>query len=219
MSARTAAEGRSHPLIFVLFGPGGAGKGTVAARLVDEVPGLRLSRSWTTRARRPGEPAEAYVFVDRAGFEAEAEAGGFFEWAEFLGNLYGTPFPDPRVPSDILLEIDVQGARQVRHRRPDSTLVLLVPPSADVQRTRLAARGDDETHIAERLAAGREEEREGRRIADAVVVNHEVAQAAREVAGIVERRRAAARGGRSGGARTEGAVPDPPTGGPQTGQR
>jgi guanylate kinase len=181
---------------------------------VDEVPDLRLSRSWTTRARRSGEPADAYFFVDRPAFEAEAEAGGFFEWAEFLGNLYGTPLPDPLARADILLEIDVQGARQVRRRRPDATLVLLVPPSVEVQRARLASRGDDEAHIAERLAAGEEEERAGREIADAVVVNHEVAQATREVAGIVERRRAAARGGGRGQA---AAVPRPPTGEPATG--
>ncbi|MGH9081268.1 MAG: guanylate kinase [Acidimicrobiales bacterium] len=193
----------------MLFGPGGAGKGTVAARLVDEVPDLRLSRSWTTRARRSGEPEDAYVFVDRPTFEAEAAAGAFFEWAEFLGHLYGTPRPDPRANGDILLEIDVQGARQVRRQRGDATLILLAPPSSDAQRERLRSRGDDERHIEERLVAGAEEERAGREIADAVVVNHEVAQATRDVAGIVEGSRLAARGG----------DPDPDTvpGNPATG--
>lgn len=180
-----------------MFGPGGAGKGTVAARVVEEVPDLRLSRSWTTRPRRPGEGDDAYVFVDRTTFEARAEAGSFFEWAEFLGNLYGTPVPDPGAPGDLLLEIDIQGARQVRHQRPDATLILLAPPSPGVQRERLVARGDDERHIAERLAAGAREEREGREIADAVVVNREVAQATGEVAAIVEGRRSSARGGGS----------------------
>jgi guanylate kinase len=179
----------------VLFGPGGAGKGTVAARLVEEVPGLRLSRSWTTRARRPGEPGDAYVFVDRPTFEAAAAAGGFFEWAEFLGNLYGTPQPDPGAVGDLLLEIDVQGAQQVRRQRPDASLILLVPPSAAAQRERLRSRGDDEPHIAERLRAGAEEERAGRHIADAVVVNHEVTQATADVAAIVVRCRSAAQGG------------------------
>ncbi len=182
-------------MIFVLFGPGGAGKGTIAARLVEEVPDLQLSRSWTTRPRRTGEPEDAYVFVDRAAFEARAEAGAFFEWAEFLGNLYGTPLLDPEAQGDVLLEIDLQGARQVRGQRPDATLVLLAPPSTDVQRERLQSRGDNENHVAERLAAGAEEVREGQEIADAVVVNHEVAQAIRDVAAIVERRRSAARGG------------------------
>ena len=178
--------------IFVLFGPGGAGKGTIAARLVAEDARLWLSRSWTTRARRPGEPEDAYVFVDRPTFEAKAAAGGFFEWAEFLGNLYGTPVPDLGEGHDILLEIDLQGAVQVRDLRPDATLVLLLPPSPEVQAERLRGRGDDEDHVARRLAEGAEEERVGRRIADHVVVNGTVAQATADVASILELRRSGA---------------------------
>jgi guanylate kinase len=176
-------------LLFVLFGPGGAGKGTVASQLVAEDPALWLSRSWTTRRRRPGEHGDAYVFVDRSTFEHRLESGGFFEWAEFLGNLYGTPEPEPPPGNDVLLEIDLQGARQVRERRPDATLILLRPPSPEVQAARLRARGDGESHIAERLRAGAEEEREGLALADGVVVNHDVAQATRDVAAIVERSR------------------------------
>ena len=180
----------------MLFGPGGAGKGTIAVRLVAEDPRLWLSRSWTTRARRPGEPEDAYVFVDRPGFEAQVAADGFFEWAEFLGNLYGTPVTDPVPGRDVLLEIDLQGARQVRRLRPDATLVLLLPPSPEVQAERLRARGDDEAHVARRLAEGAEEERLGRELADAVVVNDTVAQATADVASILEDRRSGARSGR-----------------------
>jgi guanylate kinase len=178
-------------VIFVLFGPGGAGKGTVAERLVSGDPTLWLGRSWTTRERRPGERHDAYVFVDRSAFEEQIGAGGFFEWAEFLGNLYGTPVPDPPAGRDVLLEIDLQGAQQVRRLRPDATLILLLPPSPQAQEERLRARGDNETHIAERLLAGEAEEREGRAIADAVVVNHDVTQATADVAGIVGRYRSA----------------------------
>jgi len=160
---------------------------------VDADPRLWLSRSWTTRARRPGEPADAYVFVDRPAFEARVAAGGFFEWAEFLGNLYGTPVTDPVRGRDVLLEIDLQGARQVRRLRPDATLVLLLPPSAEVQADRLRGRGDDEAHVARRLAEGEEEERGGREIADFVVVNDTVAQATAEVASILGDRRSGAR--------------------------
>jgi guanylate kinase len=163
--------------------------------LAAEDPALWLSRSWTTRARRPGEADDAYVFVDRSTFEANRRAGGFFEWAEFLGNLYGTPIPDPGAGRDVLLEIDVQGAAQVRKHRPDATLILLRPPSRDAQEARLRTRGDDESAIAERLRTGAEEERRGRAIADAVVVNHDVTQATAEVAGIVEGHRLAARRG------------------------
>jgi guanylate kinase len=129
------------------------------------------------------------VFVDRPAFVAHAETGGFFEWAEFLGNLYGTPVPALEEDADILLEIDLQGALQVKDLRPDATLILLLPPSLDAQAERLRARGDDESAIAERLRAGEEETRRGRSIADAVVVNHEVSQATGEVAGIIGDRR------------------------------
>jgi guanylate kinase len=159
---------------------------------VADDPRLWLSRSWTTRARRPGEPDDAYVFVDRPTFEAHAAAGGFFEWAEFIGNLYGTPVPDPDPSRDVLLEIDLQGARQVRALRPDATLILLLPPSPDVQADRLRGRGDDEAHVARRLAEGEEEEREGRRIADAVVINDTIAQATADVASILDLRRSGA---------------------------
>jgi guanylate kinase len=177
--------------MFVLFGPGGAGKGTIASRLVAEDPTLWLSRSWTTRARRPGEAEDAYVFVDRPAFEERIRRDGFFEWAEFLGHLYGTPVPDPPTGTDVLLEIDLQGARQVRSLRPSATLILLLPPSPQVQEARLRARGDDEAHIAKRLRAGAAEELEGRAIADAVVVNSDLAQATSDVAGIVGRCRSA----------------------------
>jgi guanylate kinase len=187
-AARPAADSR----IFVLFGPGGAGKGTVASRLVADDPRLWLSRSWTTRPRRPGEPEDAYVFVDRPSFESKAAAGGFFEWAEFLGNLYGTPVPEPGLGSDVLLEIDLQGAIQVRALRPDATLILLLPPSPEVQAERLRGRGDDDDHVARRLAEGAAEERAGREIADAVVVNDTVAQATDDVASILEVRRSGA---------------------------
>jgi guanylate kinase len=180
--------------VFVLFGPGGAGKGTVAARLVERDPKLWLSRSWTTRSRRPGEPEDAYVFVDRVAFESKVRDGGFLEWAEYLGNLYGTPVAVAPPGRDLFLEIDLQGALQVRRLRPDARLILLEPPSPEAQAERLRARGDSESHIAERLRAGADELRRGKSIADAVVVNHAVDQATDEVAGIVERFRATARG-------------------------
>jgi guanylate kinase len=179
----------------VLIGPGGAGKGTLAAELVAQDPTLWLSRSWTTRPPRPGEQARnAYVFVDRPTFEAAIERGGFFEWAEFLGNLMGTPIPSPPDGADVLLEIDVQGAEQVRAKRPDATVILLMPPSIEVQAARLAARGDDKAHIARRVAKGRDEVERGRKIAGYTVVNDVLGQALGDLTAIVDRTRAAARG-------------------------
>jgi len=178
-------------------------------------PRLWLSRSWTTRPRRPGEAGDAYVFVDRAAFEARAAAHGFFEWAEFLGNLYGTPVAEAVPGRDVLLEIDLQGARQVRRLRPDATLVLLLPPSPEVQAERLRGRGDDEEHIARRLAEGADEERQGRELADFVVVNDTVEQATADVASILEHCRSGARGepgARHAPAPPPAPAPDPPEG-------
>lgn len=132
------------------------------------------------------------MFVERPDFEAAIAQGRFLEWAEYLGNLYGTPLDDPEPGTDLLLEIDLQGARSIRRLRPEALLILLKAPSAAVQEERLRARGDDESHIAERLRSGAAEEREGQLIADAVVVNDDVARATEEVAGIVEGHRVAA---------------------------
>lgn len=157
------------------------------ARLRQRMPGLWVSRSWTTRSRRPGEPADAYTFVDREKFLASVEAGGFLEWAELEANreLYGTPWPDAPDGADVLLEIDLQGAAQVRERHPEAVVILVVAPSADVQAERMRSRGDGEDDIRARVALGMEEEREGRALADHVVVNDDLDRAVQEVAGIL----------------------------------
>jgi guanylate kinase len=148
-------------------------------------PGLWLSRSWTTRPRRPGEAQDAYTFVERERFEELAAADGFLEWAEFLGHLYGTPLPDAPPGRDVVLEIDLQGARQVKKRHPEALVVLLVPPSPEIQRERLRQRGDDPAEVDRRIAIGAEEMRLGRELTPFVVVNDEVDRAVSQVAGIL----------------------------------
>ena len=175
----------------MLIGPGGAGQGTVSRALVARDPTLWLSRSWTTRPQRPGELDDAYVYVDTETFMARVRDGGFLEWAEFLGHLYGTPVPSPPAGFDVLLEIDVQGARQVLSQRPDAVVILLVPPSTEVQEQRLEARGDPAQQVALRIETGLDEVRQGRQIAGHVVVNDAVDRATAEVAGIVEAARSA----------------------------
>lgn len=179
-------------MILIISGPGGVGKGTVVDRVLALDDHLWLSRSWTTRGRRPGEAADAYVFVDRATFLRRVEEGGFLEWTEFAGNgrLYGTPLPDPPPGRDVLLEIELDGAAQVKGRFPEAVLVFIVAPSAGEREARMRSRGDDEASIRRRIAVGAEEERQGRSIADHVVVNDRVDRAAAEVAGILARRRA-----------------------------
>ena len=167
------------------------GKGTLVSRLVERTPGLWLSRSWTTRPRRPGEGDTAYTFVDRATFLEAAGAGRFLEWAELgsNGELYGTPVPEAPAGSDVVLEIDVQGAAEVRRLHPDAVVLLVVAPSREVQAERMRVRGDDEEQIARRLALGVHEEAVGRELADEVVVNDDLDRAVAEVAGILGRYR------------------------------
>lgn len=176
-------------MIVVLSGPGGVGKGTIAARLVAEDPQLWLSRSWTTRAQRPGEPDDAYVFVDRARFDAEIARGGFLEWNEFLGERYGTPVPDPPPGTDLLLEIDVNGARQVRERVPDALLVFVEAPDPETQRARLVGRGDPPEKVAARLAESAAEAALARSLDCLFLVNDDLDHAVAEIRKLIDARR------------------------------
>jgi guanylate kinase len=117
--------------------------------------------------------------------------GGFLEWAEFRGQLYGSPHPEPPPGKDVFLEIDLQGAAQVRDRHPEALIVLLLPPSPEVQAERLRRRGDDEAEVARRLEIGAREEKVGRALTPFVVVNDDVDQAVAEVAGILKAHRRA----------------------------
>ena len=176
-------------MIVVVCGPGGVGKGTVVARLVADDPRLWLSRSWTTRAPRPGEALDAYTFVDRPTFEAHAASGGFLEHAEFLGNLYGTPWPDADDDHDVVLEIDVQGAEQVLEREPEALVVLLEPPSSEVQAERLRGRGDPPEQVAERVAVAERELARGRALGAVRVVNDDLDETVAEVRDLIDARR------------------------------
>ena len=164
----------SDPIIFVICGAGGAGKGTIVGEVISRDPTLHLSRSWTTRPRRPNEVADAYSYVTDEQFDERVAVDGFYEWAKFFEYRYGTPTPVVPVGKDLLLEIDVQGAVAVRKRQPDAVVILIVPPSRVIQESRMRARGDSEKHIEQRLAAAEIEEEIGQDLADFVVLNGEL---------------------------------------------
>jgi guanylate kinase len=177
------------PLTIIISGPGGVGKSTIANRLVARDPKLWLSRSWTTRERRHGESEDAYRFVTPDEFRKHIAAGGFLEWTEFLGHLYGTPLPEPTAGSDVVLEIEVDGAQQVKAIRPDALLIFILPPSRDEQERRLRGRGDRPDRVAARLRKAEDEEPVGRALADHVVVNDDLDETVDTMLAIIDRAR------------------------------
>jgi guanylate kinase len=174
----------------VIAGPSGVGKGTVVRRVLESVPNLYRSVSVTTRRRRPAErDGVDYAFVDDEEFDRMVGSGELLEWAHVFGSRYGTPAgPIRRVLAsgrDALLEIDVQGARQVRDAMPEAVLIFLEPPSLGELERRLRTRGtEDEERLARRLEKA-QWELEQRDWFDHRVVNDELERASSQVAAII----------------------------------
>ena len=175
--------------LFVVAAPSGAGKSSLVNAVLAREPGIVLSISFTSRAPRPGERhAQHYHFVDRAEFERMIAAGDFFEHALVHGDYKGTAKqsvqPQLEAGKDVLLEIDWQGARQVREKVPGSVSVFILPPSREALQTRMRNRGQDsEETIAKRLAAAREEMSHHDEF-DYVIVNEHFDAAAAELRAI-----------------------------------
>ena len=143
-----------HGNLFVVSGPSGTGKGTLIALLLEEVPDAWLSVSATTRRPRPGEEeGVSYYFLTKEEFLSLAEEGGFLEWAEYSGNCYGTPRAsverEMAAGRQVILEIEVQGALQVREKMPAARLVFIEPPSLRVLEERLRGRGTEGDEVIE----------------------------------------------------------------------
>jgi len=189
----TAAAPRG--LLFIVSAPSGAGKTTLVERLVVETPRLTMSRSYTSRPARQGETDGVdYNFVTRGRFEAMAAAGEFLEWAELFGNLYGTSTLDTEgmlsAGNDVVLVIDVQGARQMRRRGVEVSSVFVMPPSYAVLEQRLRGRSQDsEDAIQRRLEVARSEVAAFSEY-DFIVINDDVTAAANRLCAIVVGERA-----------------------------
>lgn len=177
-------------LVVVVSGPGGVGKSTIVDALIKRDPTLWLSRSWTTRDRRPGEADDAYVFATRGQFEERLAQDGFLEWTEFLGNLYGTPTPHAPDGRDIVLEIEVDGAQQVKRLDSNALLLFVLPPSRAEQKTRLIGRGDPNQRVEQRLRKAEDEEPVGKALADYVLVNDDLASTVDAMLEIINQERA-----------------------------
>jgi guanylate kinase len=188
----STVQGRG--LLFIVSAPSGAGKTTLVERLVEQVPGLRMSRSYTSRAAREGEiDGVDYNFVTRLRFEEMVAADDFLEWADVFGNLYGTCARDTDgllAGNDVVLVIDVQGARKVRQRGVSTTTVFVMPPSLAVLEHRLRGRSKDaESAIQRRLQVAREEVASFAEY-DYVVINDELTAAVDRLRSIVVAERA-----------------------------
>jgi len=163
MSSEAPAPPRRRGLLFVVSAPSGTGKTTIVERLVTVLPDLALSRSYTSRRARGGETDGVdYNFITRSRFEQMIAADAFLEWADVFGNLYGTCAQDAGTEldsgRDLVLVIDVQGARQVRMRCPDTVGIFVLPPSFAVLERRLRGRSkDSEEAMQRRLATARAE--------------------------------------------------------------
>jgi guanylate kinase len=177
--------------LFVVAGPSGAGKGTLIKELLHRYPQAWLSISATTRKPRAGEKQGAqYHFIEEQEFRDMARKGAFLEWEEVHGNLYGTPLKTVKEKrsqgKDVILEIDVKGARQVRSRDPEAVAIFVQPPSIEILEERLRGRATEgEAELQERLRNALEESREKGDF-DHVVVNDDLDRAAQELCAIYE---------------------------------
>ena len=194
-TAKPIRSATSRGTLFVVSSPSGGGKGTLIRHVLDVVPNLSYSVSYTTRAPRPGEVAgREYFFVNCDIFHEMVGAGEFLEWACVHGNYYGTAknqiLAETAAGADIILEVDVQGAASVRQLLMDSVSIFILPPSLEVLRQRLQARGTDTPEELEVRLRNAPDELKQYSAFDYVIINDEIHRASGQLASIIHAERA-----------------------------
>jgi len=181
--------GGERGILFVVSAPSGAGKTTLVRRVISELPRVHLSVSCTTRVPRPGEEEGIdYFFISPDEFNAMEQAGKFIEWAQVHGDLYGTPRANLDViqrGEDLVLEIDTQGARKIREEFSDGVFIFIRPPSLEILKGRLQARGGDSKAAIEARLNNAQKELDQMAWYDYIVVNEELEEATRQLASII----------------------------------
>lgn len=180
--------------VFIISAPSGSGKSTLVKRLLAEVVGLRFSVSCTTRAPRGQEvTGQAYDFIDRKEFERRIEAGEFLEHADVFGNYYGThrsALEEAKAHGeDLVLDIDIQGAAQLKKRIPDAVTIFVLAPSREILEQRLRARSQDSDEVIRRRLAKAVREIQDYKLYDYVLVNEDLDLAVESLKGIVRAER------------------------------
>ena len=181
---------KSEGLLYIVSAPSGAGKTTLLKRVMDYFPDIRFSISYTTRPPRSGErDGEDYHFISPQQFQQMVEKGAFAEWAEVLGNRYGTALDSIRKSRsqgvDLILDIDSQGGRQIEERFDGGVFIFILPPSLEVLKQRLKARKVDGQEVIQfRLARARDEMKQARRY-DYIIVNDRVEEAVEQLKSII----------------------------------
>ncbi len=180
--------------VFIISAPSGSGKSTLVSRLMARDPRLRFSVSYTTRKPRGNErPGESYIYISRREFEERRERGEFLENAEVFGNYYGTNRNvldlAQREGKDLILDIDVQGARQLKESLPEAVTIFILAPSRDILEQRLRARSEDLEEVIQRRLKDAAEEIRNYTQYDYVVVNYQVEESVATLAAIVKAER------------------------------